>query len=211
MSMIQDKWRRAFSQLPLIAILRGVTDAEAIELVSVLIDKGFRCIEVPLNSPDALKTIELLAKEFDGDIVIGAGTVLSAESVAATVDAGGTLIVAPNLDLQVAQAVSEHDCVYCPGVATPSEAFSAINLGAAALKLFPAEMMGPSVVKALRAVLPPETLLLPVGGITPDTMSDYFKAGANGFGLGSGLYKPGKSLGDISNDAGDYVAACEGH
>ncbi len=209
--MIQDKWRRAFSQLPLIAILRGVTDAEAIELVSVLIDKGFRCIEVPLNSPDALKTIELLAKEFDGDIVIGAGTVLSAESVAATVDAGGTLIVAPNLDLQVAQAVSEHDCVYCPGVATPSEAFSAINLGAAALKLFPAEMMGPSVVKALRAVLPPETLLLPVGGITPDTMSDYFKAGANGFGLGSGLYKPGKSLGDISNDAGDYVAACEGH
>jgi len=211
MSSILDTWRRAFLSPPLIAILRGVTETEAVKIVTVLVEKGFRCIEVPLNSPNALKTIERLASHFEDDIVIGAGTVLSANSVAATINAGGTLIVAPNLDLDVAEEASKHDCVYCPGVATPSEAFNAINLGAAALKLFPAEMMGPAVVKAMRAVLPPEALLIPVGGIGPDSMPAYFKAGANGFGLGSGLYKPGKSIADISNDAIDYIAACEGH
>jgi len=207
MNSINENWQSALSQLPLIAILRGVTTTESIEVATVLIEKGFRCIEVPLNSPDALRTIEVLATQFGQDVIIGAGTVLSAESVIDVINVGSTLVVAPNLSRQVAQEALRHDCIYCPGVATPSEAFDAIGLGASALKLFPAEMLSPTVIKAMRAVLPAQTLLLPVGGINPHNMGVYKQAGADGFGLGSGLYKPGKSISEIASDAVKYVVA----
>jgi len=200
-------WRDVKSILPLIAILRGIKTSEALAVAQVLQDAGFRCLEVPLNSPNAFGTIELLAQKFGDSLLIGAGTVLTSQSVDDCVSAGGQLIVAPNLSVDVAESALRHNCIYCPGVATPSEAFSALRSGASALKLFPAEMITPPVVKAMRAVLPVEATLIPVGGISPDNMSAYRSAGANGFGLGSGLFKPGKSIEALKTDAQRYVEA----
>ena len=198
-------WEATRTQLPLIAILRGITSDEALIVASALQEAGFLCLEVPLNSPEAFRTIELMAAEFGDDMLIGAGTVLTAESVTSCVDAGGRLIVAPNLDESVAQASVSYDCIYCPGIATPSEAFHALTLGATALKLFPAELVTPAVLKAMKAVLPIDAVTLPVGGITPNNMMEFCKAGANGFGLGSGLYKSGKSIEAIKIDAQRYI------
>lgn len=210
MSSANELWLRTQSELPLIAILRGITTNEALVVASVLQEAGYRCLEVPLNSPDAIKTIEVMAREFGDDMLVGAGTVLSTQAVNQCVEAGAKLIVAPNLEESVANQSITSGCIYCPGVATPTEAFTALKLGATGLKLFPAELVTPAVVKAMRAVLPTEAIVLPVGGISPANMSAYYNAGANGFGLGSGLYKPGKASDAIKLDAQHYVAAwCE--
>lgn len=200
-----QRWQTSMDTLPLIAILRGLTPSEALDVGSVLIESGFRLLEVPLNSPDPFHSIELLAREFGTRAIIGAGTVLESGDVTRTVNAGGNLIIAPNLDLHVAATAVEKKTLYCPGIATPSEAFTALNAGATAVKLFPAELITPVVVKAMRAVLPPESCLLPVGGITPENMKPYEDAGANGFGIGSALYKSGKSLGEMKRDADQFV------
>ncbi len=188
-------------QLPLIAILRGITPAEIVPVGKALYEAGFRLIEIPLNSPEPLESIRLLSAELGSDCLIGAGTVLTERQVADVAFAGGKLIVSPNSNLAVIRATKAAGLISAPGVATPSEGFAALEAGADSLKLFPAEQLGPAVVKAWRAVFPKETALLPVGGITPDNMDVYVKAGANGFGLGSAIYKPGMTLDDVSRSA----------
>ena len=196
----------ALATLPLVAILRGITPDEALPVGQALVDAGFRLLEVPLNSPEPLRSIAALAQAFP-QAVVGAGTVLQPAQVAEVAAAGGRLVVSPNTDVQVIQAARRHGQVVLPGVATPTEAFAALAAGAHGLKLFPAEMIGPPVVKALRAVLPAGTLLLPVGGISPDNMAAYRAAGAAGFGIGSALYKPGMSAADVARMAQRFAAA----
>lgn len=212
-SALERQWQRNISAMPLIAILRGLQPSEALQVGGALIDAGFTIIEVPLNSPEPLKSITALAKEFGEHATIGAGTVLSAEQVVQTTDAGGHLIVAPDLNEEVAQQVSltpSPGVIYCPGVATPTEAFRANRLGASGLKLFPAEMITPAIVKSLRAVLPTDTKLFPVGGIGVDNMEAYLSAGANGFGIGGALFKPGKSIADLRQSAQQFVRVYRG-
>ena len=181
-------WLRPF---PLIAILRGIRPAEALEVGEVLADAGFRIVEVPLNSPEPYASIVKLAKRFSDQVLVGAGTVTDPEQVGRIADAGGALVVMPHSDPQVVEAAKRRGLYAVPGFATPTEAFRMIAAGADALKLFPAEANPPKVLKALRAVLPPEMPVLPVGGITPGNLREYWDAGAGGFGLGSALYKAG--------------------
>jgi 2-dehydro-3-deoxyphosphogalactonate aldolase len=197
---------QALAQLPLIAILRGLTPAEAPTIGQALVDSGFVIIEVPLNSPDPLASIRALTDKFP-QTLIGAGTVLNTAQVQQVHAAGGRLIVAPNFQPAVVDLALQLGMVVLPGVATPSEAFAAIEAGAHGLKLFPAELITPSVLKALRAVLPPSMPLLPVGGITPDNMAAYRAAGASGFGLGSALYAPGRTAEQVHRQAEAYVRA----
>jgi len=197
--------KSALGQCPLVAILRGIEPAEAIPVGEILIDAGFRVIEVPLNSPEPFVSIARLAERFGARSLIGAGTVLSIEAVERLESAGGRLVVMPHSDAAVIQAAKAKGLFCTPGVATMTEAFAALAAGADGLKLFPAEAMPPSVVKAWRAVLPAELVLLPVGGIGVPNMAAYHAAGANGFGIGSTLYKPGKAHGDIARDARDLV------
>lgn len=192
--------------LPLIAILRGVTPDEIVAVGRALYDAGFRVIEIPLNSPQPYESIRRLTAELGEDCLIGAGTVLTEAQVAEVAAAGGRLIVSPNANLAVIRASKAAGLVSAPGVATPSEGFVALEAGADSLKLFPAEQLGPAVVKAWRAVFPKELALLPVGGITPDNMGPYVAAGANGFGLGSALYKPGLSAAQVSANAQAFAA-----
>ncbi|NMY90732.1 2-dehydro-3-deoxy-6-phosphogalactonate aldolase [Pseudomonas oryzihabitans] len=192
--------------LPLIAILRGVTPDEIVAVGRVLYDAGFRVIEIPLNSPQPYESIRRLTAELGESCLIGAGTVLTEAQVAEVDAAGGRLIVSPNANLAVIRASKAAGLVSAPGVATPSEGFAALDAGADSLKLFPAEQLGPAVVKAWRAVFPKELALLPVGGITPDNMGPYVAAGANGFGLGSALYKPGLSAAQVSANAQAFAA-----
>lgn len=192
--------------LPLIAILRGVTPDEIVAVGRALYDAGFRVIEIPLNSPQPFDSIRRLTAELGEDCLIGAGTVLTEAQVAEVDAAGGRLIVSPNANLAVIRASKAAGLVSAPGVATPSEGFAALDAGADSLKLFPAEQLGPAVVKAWRAVFPKELALLPVGGITPDNMGPYVAAGANGFGLGSALYKPGLSAAQVSANAQAFAA-----
>jgi 2-dehydro-3-deoxyphosphogalactonate aldolase len=194
------------AQLPLIAILRGLTPAEAPAMGEALVSSGFAIIEVPLNSPEPLKSITALTQQFPHTL-IGAGTVLNAQQVKDVHAAGGRLVVAPNFNpAVVAQALALH-MVVLPGVATPTEAFAALDAGAHGLKLFPAEMISPATVKAMRAVLPKAAALMPVGGITPDNMAVYRAAGATGFGLGSALYAPGRSAELVGEKAEAFVRA----
>lgn len=192
--------------LPLIAILRGVTLDEIVPVGRALYDAGFRVIEIPLNSPQPFDSIRRLTAELGEDCLIGAGTVLTEAQVAEVDAAGGRLIVSPNANLAVIRASKAAGLVSAPGVATPSEGFAALDAGADSLKLFPAEQLGPAVVKAWRAVFPKELALLPVGGITPDNMGPYVAAGANGFGLGSALYKPGLTAAQVSDNAQAFAA-----
>lgn len=196
----------AFAANPMIAILRGLRPDEAAETASALTGAGFTILEVPLNSPDPLDSIARMVAAAP-DAVVGAGTVLTAEQVRAVADAGGRIIIAPNFDPRVAAEARRLNLAYCPGVGTVSEAFAALEAGAAALKLFPAEMIPPAAVKAMRAVLPREARLLPVGGIAPDTMAVYLRAGANGFGLGSALYKPGQAAAETGEKARAFMEA----
>ncbi len=196
----------ALQALPLIAILRGLTPAEAPAIGDALHDAGFRLIEVPLNSPDAYASIALLARRLP-DCVVGAGTVLSTGQVRAVRDSGGALIVAPNLDPAVVSEAVALALPAIPGVATPSEAFAAIRAGATAIKLFPAEVMPPAVVRAWRAVIPSDIAMLPVGGIVAQAIGAYRDAGASGFGLGSALYRAGDEAGAVAERARRFVAA----
>lgn len=195
----------AFAKCPLIAILRGVKPDEVEAIGEALVDAGFTLIEVPLNSPDPLDSIARLAKRVGDRAMVGAGTVLRDGDVAAVADAGGTLIISPNANPQVIAATTSRRLIALPGIATPTEAFAALDAGATALKLFPAEAASPAVLKAMRAVLPPATRVLPVGGITPETMQPWRDAGAPGFGLGSALYRPGLSAEEVGARAVAFV------
>jgi len=199
--------REHLVELPLIAILRGITPDEALPVGLALAEAGFRIIEVPLNSPQPLRSIEALARALADHCLIGAGTVMSTVQVEDVAQAGGRLIVMPHGDAQVIRAAKARGLWCAPGIATPSEAFAALAAGADALKLFPAELLTPPVLKALRAVFPPQVLFLPVGGITPQNLASYRAAGASGFGLGSALYKPGMTPQQVSVQARAFVAA----
>ena len=199
-------FRRYVAELPLIAILRGLAPKDAVETGRALADAGFRVIEVPLNSPQPFVSIEELAKALP-DCLVGAGTVLDPADVDRVSAGGGRLIVMPHSDREVIERARHLGLACTPGVATPTEAFAALKAGAAALKLFPAEALGPSVVKAWRAVFPPDTLLFPVGGITPDNMKAFVDAGADGFGLGSALFKPGLPVAEVAANARRFVQA----
>ena len=186
---------------PLIAILRGIKPTEVVDVAEILIEKDFKIIEIPLNSPDPIRSIELLTHYFENHAIIGAGTVLDEASIRSIAEAGAKLVVMPNGNGIVVKAAKDRGLIAIPGIATPSEAFAMLEAGADALKLFPAEGIPPSVLKAMKAVLPSTVPILPVGGITPEKMNDYLKAGAIGFGLGSALYKPGMTLRDIRKNA----------
>lgn len=205
--MPSTRFDAACAALPLVAILRGLQPAEALPIGQALYDAGFRLIEVPLNSPEPLDSIARLAQGLPADAVIGAGTVLTPESVDQVQQAGGQLIVMPHADTRVIAHAKARGLFCVPGAATPTEAFACVAAGADAVKLFPAELVTPAVVKALRAVLPKALRLLPVGGITPEGMAVYRQAGANGFGLGGALYAPGFSAADVAERARAFVAA----
>lgn len=196
----------ALRSLPLVAILRGLPVTDAAAIGAALVGAGWQLIEVPLNSPQPLRSIEVLAAAHP-NVLVGAGTVLTAQQVGGVHAAGGRLVVSPNFDAGVVAAALESGMVCLPGVATASEAFAALAAGASALKLFPAEMITPAVVKALRAVLGTDTVLLPVGGITPAGMAAYRRAGADGFGLGSALYQPGMNAAGVARNARAFIAA----
>lgn len=200
---------QAMAALPLVAILRGLHPAEAEPVGAALLAAGWRLLEVPLNSPQPLQSIGTLARAFP-QALVGAGTVRTAGEVRQVHDAGGRLIVSPHFDPVVVQAALHLGMACLPGVATPSEAFAALAAGASGLKLFPAEMIPPAAVKALRAVLPPEVLLLPVGGITPAAMAGYRAAGASGFGIGSALYQPGRPADAVESSARQFADAWTG-
>jgi 2-dehydro-3-deoxyphosphogalactonate aldolase len=195
------------ASLPLIAILRGVRPQTAVAIGEALIAAGFVALEVPLNSPEPLASIERLARAFGERALIGAGTVLQPAAVETVAAAGGRLIVMPHSDPAIIRAAKAKGLFCVPGVATPTEAFVALEAGADALKLFPAEALPPTVVKAWRAVLPKDVWLLPVGGITPDAMAAYRTAGAAGFGLGSALYRADRSAAEVALSAQTFVAA----
>jgi 2-dehydro-3-deoxyphosphogalactonate aldolase len=197
----------ALSPTPLIAILRGVKPDEAEAVASALVEAGFGAIEVPMNSPEPLRSVEIIASRFGQATLVGAGTVLTVGAAQAAAGAGARLIVAPNADPAVIERGLKLGLVVLPGVATPTEAIAARSLGASALKLFPAEAMPPAVVRAWRSVLGKETQLFPVGGITPDRIAPYRKAGADGFGIGGALYRPGMSAAEVSERARGFVAA----
>ena len=197
---------RYLDQCPLVAIVRGLTPADAEAVGDSVGEAGIRIIEVPLNSPDPLKSIELLARKFGDSMLVGAGTVLTVTQVAQVRDAGGRIIVSPDTNTDVIAASAESGLVSSPGYFTPSEAFAAIHAGATGLKLFPAEAASPSVLKAQLAVIPKDVPVMAVGGIKPDNMRPWLDAGAAGFGLGSGLYKPGQSAAETLDKARAYVA-----
>ncbi|MCL4160772.1 UNVERIFIED_CONTAM: hypothetical protein GTU68_005591 [Idotea baltica] len=191
----------------IIAILRGITPDEAVAAVEVLIDAGITSIEVPLNSPDPFDSIKAMADAFGDKAVIGAGTVLSVEDVNRVEQAGGTLIVSPNVDPRVIVATKAAGMQSWPGVMTPTECFAALKNGADGLKIFPGSLLGPDGLKAIRAVLPVGTQVYAVGGAGPENFADWFAASADGFGLGSALYKPGMTTANIAARAKDIVAA----
>ena len=196
-------------QCSLCAILRGVQPSEAEAIGAAVFEAGIRIIEVPLNSPEPLESIRLLAERFGDRALVGAGTVLQARSVSDVRAVGGRLIVAPNTNKEVIAAADSAGLVSCPGYFTPSEAFAALDAGATALKLFPAEGASPAILKAQRAVFPPDVPILVVGGISPSNMGPWIDAGAQGFGLGSGLYKPGQSAEETAEKARAYVAGVQ--
>ena len=196
-----------FAECPLIAILRGVTPDEVEAIGDALYEGGVRIIEVPLNSPDPLGSIARLSARFEGRALIGAGTVLRVDQIEPIHAAGGRLIVSPSTNVDVIGASGAAGMVSCPGYFTPSEAFAALDAGAHALKFFPAEAASPAVIRAQRAVLPKDTRLIVVGGVGHDSMAPWFEAGANGFGLGSGIYRPGQSPEETLSKARAFGAA----
>ncbi len=193
-------------QMPLVAILRGVKPEEVVAVGRSLIEAGITIVEVPLNSPDPYDSISLLASEFGDKALIGAGTVLTAEQAQRVIAAGGKLVVSPNMNLHVIRTTKQLGGVSAPGCLTPTEAFTALDAGADAIKIFPAEMASPKVIKAMRAVLPQESKLIIVGGVNADNMQDFLTAGANGFGIGSALFKPGRTADAIRAAADGQVA-----
>jgi 2-dehydro-3-deoxyphosphogalactonate aldolase len=206
MTPLLSKFNAHMDRLPLVAILRGLKPEEALAMGHAIVNAGFHILEVPLNSPDPLRSIQILAEAFPNALV-GAGTVTTAQQVRDIKAVGGQLIISPHLDDNVVCEAVNLGLISLPGVATPSEAFKAIALGAHGLKLFPAEMISPAVVKSMRAVLPGNIRLVPVGGIGTHNMADYRKSGASGFGIGSALYAPGKSAQAVGESAAAFVKA----
>ena len=200
------KWKEALAPLPYVAILRGLQPENTQTVIGELCESNFRAVEIPFNSPDPLKSIEIAVREFGGDILVGGGTVLNSGDVKRVCDAGAQFLVSPNADQSVIETTKTLDMVSIPGVSTPTEAFAALQAGADILKLFPAENLPPLVVKSWRAVLPKELWLLPVGGITPEKISSYLTAGADAFGLGSSLFRSGSSSKDVAKSAQLFVS-----
>jgi 2-dehydro-3-deoxyphosphogalactonate aldolase len=209
MSATED-FPRYFAECPLVAIIRGVTPADAEAIAAALYEGGIRIIEVPLNSPDAFESIRIISQAYSDRALIGAGTVLDAGDVSRVADAGGRLVVSPNTNVSVIEATVAAGMVSSPGYFTPSEAFAAIRAGAQSIKLFPAEAASPAVVKAQKAVLPKDVPLIVVGGVTPESVPEWLAAGADGFGLGGGLYKPGQDAAATLEKARAYVTAVRG-
>lgn len=207
MTTIADRFAAAFAACPLVAILRGITPNEVDAVGDALVDAGFTLIEVPLNSPLPFDSIARLAQRLGGQALVGAGTVTAAAEVARVAECGGRLIVSPNTNPDVIRSSVAAGLISLPGYYTPTEAFAALAAGADGLKLFPADATLPAVLKAHRAVLPKDLPVLAVGGIDVGNMATWSAAGANGFGLGSSLYKPGKSAADVARDARAFVAA----
>lgn len=197
----------ALSAMPLVAILRGLTPDEAVDVGEALVAVGFTCLEVPLNSPDALVCIRRLRDALEGRAFVGAGTVLNAEAVKGVADAGGQLVVSPNTNGDVIRATKAAGLFSMPGFFTPTEAFTALDAGADVLKLFPAELAGPAGLRAVRAVLPPSAPVYAVGGVELANMATWLVAGAAGFGIGSALFKPGRSPADVGAAAAAFVSA----
>jgi len=191
--------------LPLVAVLRGISPPEVDGVADALTFAGFRILEVTLNSPRPLDSIRMLAKRVGASALVGAGTVIDPADVARVKDAGGKVIVMPHADVAVIREAKRQGLVCIPGVATPTEAFAALAAGADALKMFPAEALPPSALKAWRAVLPRGTLVFAVGGMKPDNLAPYWEAGADGFGTGSNLYKPGASAASVREAAAAYA------
>ena len=203
---LSARFDAAFAALPLVAILRGITPTETDAVGTALYEAGFRLIEVPLNSPEPFASIAQLRRALPDDALVGAGTVLQTAQIEALVAAGSELAVMPHVDCALIRAAKAADLLCMPGIATPTEAFAALAAGADALKLFPAELLTPPVIKALRAVLPRTTRLLPVGGITPENMAAYIAAGADGFGLGSALYAVATPTAEVQRRARRFAA-----
>lgn len=206
MTQLLAKFHAHMDSLPLVAILRGLKPEEAIEVGQTILNAGFHILEVPLNSPDPIRSIQILAEAFP-TAMVGAGTVTTAQQVRDIKAAGGELIISPHLDDNVVCEAVNLGLISMPGVATPTEAFRAIALGAHGLKLFPAEMISPAVVKSMRAVLPAHIRLIPVGGIGTHNMTNYRQCGASGFGIGSALFSPGKSAQAVGESASAFVQA----
>ena len=200
-------WPELLQSLPLIAILRGVTPGEAADIGHALHRAGFRCVEVPLNSPEPLESLRRLSHALGEDMLIGAGTVLTPQAVAEVAAAGARLIVSPNADAEVIKASKRAGLISLPGFFTPTEAFAALAAGADGLKLFPAEAATPASLKAVKAVLPAQVAVFPVGGIEPSSLKPYLEAGAAGFGIGSAVFKPGQSPDAVHRQAAAFVEA----
>ena len=204
---LSEKFSRNMTAFPCVAILRGLEPQNALDIGQVLVDNGFRIIEVPLNSPDPFKSIEILSKAFGHDAIIGAGTVLNTQSVADVQNAGGEVIVSPNTNIDVICDAKSRGMLSAPGVQTPTEAFAAIDAGANAIKFFPGEAITPKIFKAMKAVLPSDMPTLIVGGVVPETMEGYLKVGASGFGIGSGVFKAGDTAQDVGVKAAAFRSA----
>ncbi|WP_207729016.1 2-dehydro-3-deoxy-6-phosphogalactonate aldolase [Gluconobacter cadivus] len=202
-----NMFTHALKRCPLIAILRGLRPEEALGAGQALVDAGFTIIEVPLNSPDPFRSIALLQETFGDRALIGAGTVTSPEAVRDVARHNGRLIVMPHADVAVIREAKAHGLICTPGVCTPTEGFAALAAGADALKMFPAEQLGPHVLAAWKSVFPAGTAFIPVGGIRPETMQEYFSVGAAGFGLGSALYRKGDSAHTIAANARAFIDA----
>ena len=203
--LMNDGLNSWLNGLPLIAILRGIHPDECVDIGRNLCKIGFRLLEIPLNSPEPFKSIQKLSLNLKGKAIIGAGTILQKKQLELLRDSGGKFAVMPHVDLDLIRKAKDLDLVCIPGVSSPSEAFSALDAGADALKVFPAELIVPKVLKAWKAVLPEDIFLLPVGGILPNSMASYISAGAKGFGLGSALYKPGMDAADVLANGEAFV------
>jgi 2-dehydro-3-deoxyphosphogalactonate aldolase len=200
-------FKAAMAALPLVAILRGITPGEVEAVGDALVVAGFRIVEIPLTSFDPFLSIARLVERLGPDVIVGAGTVRRVDQLDEMIAAGGRLMVTPHADTTLIRAATERGLITLPGVATPTEAFAALDAGADGLKLFPAEMIPASAVAAFRTVVGPDVALCPTGGIAPDDLAGYFKAGATGFGLGGALYRPGDRASDVGARARRFVAS----